>query len=375
MELQNFNVIDNVLEGLNLGQYKEVLQENSIDDSLLKTLHQSGTLVTNLIEVIPSLGHRLQILGALNNQFVDPQFEIILDPETLPATNSASENNSDENKSTLESTHDSEKESNLESIHDNGNDPTLEHDIETMNNLDPNNQIPNDNFDISSQEMYEFRKKSAEFVVKLKSNGKLSLATCNEIINSVSKLFNEALDLIAKIVKQPDPKSSIFEEQINQLKDPFAIVKTDYLLKKYLTEMDFYTPPKEIILGSQVITRPGSVVQFDKFYYVPIKRVLEKVLCLPGIMEHILEVNQNIPHKLFVSQALILYNVESCIPVIPKSEYGDIHGIETNGNCINIYSEENCVGQFVRLQTSRNFRYIDNMAAHRWEDNILAPMK
>lgn len=36
---------------------------------------------------------------------------------------------------------------------------TLEHDIETINNLDPNNQIPNDNFDISSQEMYEFRKK------------------------------------------------------------------------------------------------------------------------------------------------------------------------------------------------------------------------
>ncbi|OXA47397.1 hypothetical protein Fcan01_18013 [Folsomia candida] len=94
MELQNFNVIDNVLEGLNLGQYKEVLKENSIDHSLLKILHQSGTLVANLIEIIPSFGHRLQILGALNNQFVDPQFEIILDPETLPATNSASENNS-----------------------------------------------------------------------------------------------------------------------------------------------------------------------------------------------------------------------------------------------------------------------------------------
>ncbi|OXA41345.1 hypothetical protein Fcan01_23709 [Folsomia candida] len=209
MELQNFNVIDNVLEGLNLGQYKEVLKENSIDDSLLKTLHQSGTLVTNLIEVIPSLGHRLQILGALNNQFLGPQFEIILDPETLPATDSAPENNS------------------------------------------------------------------------------VKCTICfSELI---SELFNEALDLIAKIVKQPDPKSSIFEEQINQLKDPFAIVKTDYLLKKYLTEMDFYIPPKEIILGSRVITRPESVVQFDKFHYVPIKRVLEKVLCLPGVMERILK--------------------------------------------------------------------------------------
>lgn len=45
--------------------------------------------------------------------------------------------------------------------------------------------------------------------------------------------------------------------------------------------------------------------------------------------------------------------------------------INTNGNCINIYSRENCVGQFIRVQTSRFSEHVRNMAGHRWEDDIL----
>ncbi|OXA45010.1 hypothetical protein Fcan01_20140 [Folsomia candida] len=77
---------------------------------------------------------------------------------------------------------------------------------------------------------------------------------------------------------------------------------------------------------------------------------------------HLIDDNTTIPR---------IFNVERCIPAIPKSESGDIHKIETKGNCINIYSQENCVGQFIRLRTSGYFKYVDDMAAHRWEDDIL----
>ncbi|OXA45022.1 hypothetical protein Fcan01_19957 [Folsomia candida] len=71
------------------------------------------------------------------------------------------------------------------------------------------------------------------------------------------------------------------------------------------------------------------------------------------------------------SDLSILYNVDRCIPVLPESKSGDIHTIRTNGTCINIYSQENCVGQFIRLQTSFGFMYVDNVAAHWRQDGVL----
>ncbi|OXA38786.1 hypothetical protein Fcan01_26505 [Folsomia candida] len=48
-----------------------------------------------------------------------------------------------------------------------------------------------------------------------------------------------------------------------------------------------------------------------------------------------------------------------------------LYEIETNGNCINIYSKENCIGDYIRLQTTVYFTVIQNMSAHRWEGNVL----
>ena len=46
---------------------------NSIDDELIQTLHTSGILTASLSEIIPSLGHRLQIQAALNAMAVSNQ--------------------------------------------------------------------------------------------------------------------------------------------------------------------------------------------------------------------------------------------------------------------------------------------------------------
>lgn len=48
-----------------------------------------------------------------------------------------------------------------------------------------------------------------------------------------------------------------------------------------------------------------------------------------------------------------------------------IYKIETNENCINIYSRDNCAGKFIRLQTSDVYTNISDMAAHRWDDDVL----
>ncbi|OXA45219.1 hypothetical protein Fcan01_20142 [Folsomia candida] len=81
--------------------------------------------------------------------------------------------------------------------------------------------------------------------------------------------------------------------------------------------------------------------------------------------------NRNI-YPYFLSKYLaVRYNADRCIPVIPKSESGDISQLETNGNCINIHSRENCTGQFIRLQTIPVLTYVDDIAAHRSEDDIL----
>ncbi|XP_035713586.1 uncharacterized protein LOC118438021 [Folsomia candida] len=67
----------------------------------------------------------------------------------------------------------------------------------------------------------------------------------------------------------------------------------------------------------------------------------------------------------------ILYNVDRSVHAIPKSKPNDIYEIQTNGNCINIYPQENCVGQFVRVQTGLNYIYVGNLVGNRLDKNIV----
>ncbi|OXA45065.1 hypothetical protein Fcan01_19983 [Folsomia candida] len=76
-------------------------------------------------------------------------------------------------------------------------------------------------------------------------------------------------------------------------------------------------------------------------------------------------------HDILPEICAILYNVDRCIPVLPKSRSREILSIQANGNCINIYSQENCVGQFIRLQTNFGFLYAKYIAAGFDQDFIL----
>ncbi|OXA39835.1 hypothetical protein Fcan01_25333 [Folsomia candida] len=58
-----------VLEEENLEQYKVTLKENFLTDDILKSLLHSGTLSSTLAEIIPPLGHRLQIQGGLGRKW------------------------------------------------------------------------------------------------------------------------------------------------------------------------------------------------------------------------------------------------------------------------------------------------------------------
>lgn len=60
-----------------------------------------------------------------------------------------------------------------------------------------------------------------------------------------------------------------------------------------------------------------------------------------------------------------IFNLNRCIPVIPKSTSGKLYEIETNQNCISIYSQENCGGKFIRFQSGNWSSHIRNMQAHR----------
>lgn len=63
--------------------------------------------------------------------------------------------------------------------------------------------------------------------------------------------------------------------------------------------------------------------------------------------------------------------MDRCIPAMIQSNASYVHAIDTNGHCNNIYSEENCVGQFIRLHPSLWYQSVLSMAAHRWDDDAL----
>lgn len=63
--------------------------------------------------------------------------------------------------------------------------------------------------------------------------------------------------------------------------------------------------------------------------------------------------------------------MDRSVHAIPKSKPNDIYEIQTNGNCINIYPQENCVGQFVRVQTGLNYIYVGNLVGNRLDKNIV----
>ncbi|OXA48967.1 hypothetical protein Fcan01_16690 [Folsomia candida] len=124
---------------------------------------------------------------------------------------------------------------------------------------------------------------------------------------------------------------------------------------------------------------------------VPVSAVLFLYLGIPSNFEYLAATrigirvtNESDPGKtvtfisitpLFVfllfSNLAQIFDVDKCIPKIPKSETGHLYEIETNGNCVNIYSQENCDGHFVRLQTGFFFTNVRKMTAHRWDNDIL----
>lgn len=63
-----------------------------------------------------------------------------------------------------------------------------------------------------------------------------------------------------------------------------------------------------------------------------------------------------------------IYTLAGCIFDLPKSESGHVYKIGTNRNCVNIYLQENCTGEFIRYQEAPPSMVI--RFASKWEDDI-----
>ncbi|XP_021961566.1 uncharacterized protein LOC110857255 [Folsomia candida] len=98
---------------------------------------------------------------------------------------------------------------------------------------------------------------------------------------------------------------------------------------------------------------------------------IQFLLFLVGSQSNIRSLNPGNIEIHVTNDTIHTYHVDRCIPFIPKSESGDINGIQTYGNCINIYSKENCVGQFVRLQSGAMIQFVYFKAVDSYAYNIL----
>jgi hypothetical protein len=231
--------------------------------------------------------------------------------------------------------------------------------IPEANELDESEGIVdlNANVSILESQIEEIRKNAVQFVVQLKSSGKLPLSACQEILVTVTKVLNSIIGICGSITKEKiDQETKL--QLIEKLKDPFAAVSSDYLLKKHLKESGHLILPQEVVLGSFLKPKKGKHhLVFDTYQYVPIEAILKKVLEMPGVMKSILEVNKHVSESVYNSPAsgtylkskisnseypmclLIFYydEVEVCNPL------GSRHGVHKLGNCyisiLNTYSQ------------------------------------
>lgn len=375
--------------------------ENFLTDDILKSLLHSGTLSSTLAEIIPPLGHRLQIQGGLGRKWpleniavtvnssgdielathdtseVPIQVKCTICKNTLPATwadiwwhlkyqhlllqrylnwkclfceksllrfvdfkshinkhlDQYLTNSSLKSPSVLENEPlDSNVSPEIETSNPDAS-PKIEAPAEFSIPIDFDNLI------------LAIKKKAVKFVVQLKSSGRLSLSICNEIISNISQLFNDVVNFIGKFTCS---EVNDLPNYLDQLRNPFEMVKSDYLLQKYLTDTGYFIKPEEVVLGSRLATvKLKSQVKFDKYHYVPITKVLEKVLAMPGVMRSILEVNNDVQNGVLSSPVsgnlfrnLIL---QSRIPVVLILFYydelevcnplGSRRGVHKLGNC------------------------------------------
>lgn len=363
-----------------------ILLENLLTDKNLLLLTNSGILVEQLKEIIPPLAHRLLILQQLNQTtFSTPSGQIGNDALSSNQVNCTICNKSINStwisiwghmryqhfvtqtrklwecpfcKSMLQRFRNFKLHVKGH-LNQNISSKPLPTSMSTENvlqnqeeNLPINQAEQNDSIECDirpdlEDKISKLLSRAVKFVVNLKSNGKLSLVMCKDIMTSVTDLINDFIDVSKDICI-----NSVTVEQstdlLTQLKNPFSSVESDYLLRKYLEHFEFLIPAQEVVLDSHLKRKNGkSVVCFDTLQYIPIDQVLKKVLGLPGLMESIIKINSNIQNDVYISPVcgkylkqklakfdvpvvfLIFYydEVEVCNPL------GSRHGQHKLGNC------------------------------------------
>ena len=138
---------------------------------------------------------------------------------------------------------------------------------------------------------------SALFVAKLRSNLKIPLCTVSQIIDDCKDMLSASVSAIRHDVQSLTNDYSIPQEKVESLyqvmevlENPFIGIESSWNHSKYLTQSGFFVEPQTFLIDSVIV--PGhcsSSCQVKKLTgeFVSTRKVIEKVLCLPGVLEHV----------------------------------------------------------------------------------------
>lgn len=142
------------------------------------------------------------------------------------------------------------------------------------------------------------------FLATLRSYGSLPYSASNEILNQVREIVNTVVTVLKRKTESVLKKLNLGElkGQFNKILgifqdiDPIEQFSSEYKQVKYLESKEVIILPEEKVLGQRFTSLPHrndgvavQVLQNETYQYIPIHKLLKRLLEQPGVMSLILQ--------------------------------------------------------------------------------------